>query len=109
MNDSTPRGSGTCGRPRAVLFTPLAFAGPDAGYKRIFRRGGRITDFALGGLNHRIEHRLFPNTPRPTGATLHRSCLTDPPPGRYCRDTRTAFTHAWCNTRRPWTYAGETA
>ncbi len=27
-------------------------------------RGGRITDFALGGLNYQIEHHLFPNMPR---------------------------------------------
>ncbi|SNT55439.1 Fatty acid desaturase [Actinomadura meyerae] len=28
-------------------------------------RGGRITDFALGGLNYQIEHHLFPSMPRP--------------------------------------------
>jgi fatty acid desaturase len=28
-------------------------------------RGGRFTDFALGGLNYQIEHHLFPNMPRP--------------------------------------------
>ncbi len=28
-------------------------------------RGGRIMDFALGGLNHQIEHHLFPSMPRP--------------------------------------------
>ena len=27
--------------------------------------GGRITDFAMGGLNYQIEHHLFPNMPRP--------------------------------------------
>ena len=27
-------------------------------------RGGRVTDFALGGLNYQIEHHLFPNMPR---------------------------------------------
>ena len=27
-------------------------------------RGGRFTDFALGGLNYQIEHHLFPNMPR---------------------------------------------
>ncbi|MCW2497227.1 acyl-CoA desaturase [Jatrophihabitans sp.] len=27
-------------------------------------RGGRITDFALGGLNYQVEHHLFPNMPR---------------------------------------------
>jgi fatty acid desaturase len=28
-------------------------------------RGGRITDFAMGGLNYQIEHHLFPSMPRP--------------------------------------------
>ncbi|HET9079640.1 MAG TPA: acyl-CoA desaturase [Trebonia sp.] len=28
-------------------------------------RGGWLTDFALGGLNYQIEHRLFPSMPRP--------------------------------------------
>src|ERR1700728_1113570 len=28
-------------------------------------RGGRLTDFALGGLNYQIEHHLFPSMPRP--------------------------------------------
>ena len=28
-------------------------------------RGGRLTDFALGGLNYQIEHHLFPCMPRP--------------------------------------------
>jgi fatty acid desaturase len=28
-------------------------------------RGGRITDYALGGLNYQIEHHLFPKMPRP--------------------------------------------
>jgi fatty acid desaturase len=27
-------------------------------------RGGRFTDFALGGLNYQVEHHLFPNMPR---------------------------------------------
>jgi fatty acid desaturase len=27
-------------------------------------RGGRFTDFALGGLNYQIEHHLFPSMPR---------------------------------------------
>jgi fatty acid desaturase len=30
------------------------------------RRGGRLTDVALGGLNYQIEHHLFPSTPRPS-------------------------------------------
>jgi fatty acid desaturase len=33
-------------------------------------RGGRLTDFALGGLNYQIEHHLFPSMPRPS---LHRA------------------------------------
>jgi len=28
-------------------------------------RGGRLTHFALGGLNYQIEHHLFPSMPRP--------------------------------------------
>lgn len=28
-------------------------------------RGGRFTDIALGGLNHQIEHHLFPSMPSP--------------------------------------------
>jgi fatty acid desaturase len=29
-------------------------------------RGGRLVDFALGGLNYQIEHHLFPGMPRPS-------------------------------------------
>lgn len=29
-------------------------------------RGGRLTDFMLGGLNYQIEHHLFPSMPRPS-------------------------------------------
>lgn len=28
-------------------------------------RGGRLVDFAMGGLNHQIEHHLFPSMPTP--------------------------------------------
>ena len=28
-------------------------------------RGGRLSDFAMGGLNYQIEHHLFPSMPRP--------------------------------------------
>lgn len=28
-------------------------------------RGGRVTDYVLGGLNYQIEHHLFPKMPRP--------------------------------------------
>ena len=29
-------------------------------------RGGRFVDFVFGGLNHQIEHHLFPSMPRPS-------------------------------------------
>ena len=29
-------------------------------------RGGRFTDWLLGGLNYQIEHHLFPSMPRPS-------------------------------------------
>jgi len=29
-------------------------------------RGGRLTDFVLGGLNYQIEHHLFPSMPHPS-------------------------------------------
>jgi fatty acid desaturase len=29
-------------------------------------RGGRLTDWVLGGLNYQIEHHLFPSMPRPS-------------------------------------------
>ena len=29
-------------------------------------RGGRLTDYLFGGLNHQIEHHLFPRMPRPS-------------------------------------------
>ena len=28
-------------------------------------RGGRLVDFAMGGLNYQVEHHLFPSMPRP--------------------------------------------
>jgi fatty acid desaturase len=34
-------------------------------------RGGRITDFVLGGLNYQIEHHLFPSMPRPNLRRAH--------------------------------------
>ncbi|MFI2456621.1 fatty acid desaturase family protein [Streptomyces sp. NPDC019539] len=43
-------------------------------------RGGRIADLALGGLNHQIEHHLFPSMPTPQ---LRRAC---PIVRRYCKD-----------------------
>ncbi|MDN3351472.1 acyl-CoA desaturase [Actinomadura sp. DC4] len=41
-------------------------------------RGGRFTDFVLGGLNYQIEHHLFPSMPRPSlrraQALVHAYC-----------------------------------
>lgn len=40
-------------------------------------RGGRLTDFVLGGLNYQIEHHLFPSMPRPSlrrAQALVRAC-----------------------------------
>ncbi|MFC9979735.1 fatty acid desaturase family protein [Gordonia sp. NPDC127522] len=33
-------------------------------------RGGRLTDFMMGGLNYQIEHHLFPSMPRPNLSKL---------------------------------------
>lgn len=33
-------------------------------------RGGRVTDFMMGGLNYQIEHHLFPSMPRPNLAKV---------------------------------------
>jgi fatty acid desaturase len=48
-------------------------------------RGGRLTDFLLGGLNYQIEHHLFPSMPRP--------CLRRARPivQAYCRDHDIAY------------------
>ncbi|MEV4636956.1 acyl-CoA desaturase [Actinoplanes sp. NPDC049548] len=43
-------------------------------------RGGRLTDAALGGLNHQIEHHLFPSMPTPN---LRRA---QPIVQRYCAE-----------------------
>jgi fatty acid desaturase len=43
-------------------------------------RGGRIVDVALGGLNHQIEHHLFPAMPR---ANLRRA---QPIVRQYCAE-----------------------
>ncbi|RII15065.1 Stearoyl-CoA 9-desaturase [Streptomyces sp. YIM 130001] len=43
-------------------------------------RGGVVTDFLLGGLNHQIEHHLFPSMPTsalPRARTLVRAHCTD--------------------------------
>ncbi|MFE0518691.1 fatty acid desaturase family protein [Streptomyces sp. NPDC058954] len=49
-------------------------------------RGGWLTDIALGGLNHQIEHHLFPSMPSPNlrkARTIVR---------RYCEDLGLAYT-----------------
>ncbi len=33
-------------------------------------KGGRVTDFMMGGLNYQIEHHLFPSMPRPNLAKV---------------------------------------
>jgi fatty acid desaturase len=48
-------------------------------------RGGRMTDFLLGGLNYQIEHHLFPSMPRPS---LRRA---RPIVQAYCRDHGIAY------------------
>ncbi len=42
-------------------------------------RGGMLTDFVMGGLNHQIEHHLFPSMPRPN-LTHARAIVRD-----YCQ------------------------
>ncbi len=37
-------------------------------------RGGRFTDIAPGGLNHQIEHHLFPSMPSPSLPKAALSC-----------------------------------
>ncbi len=48
-------------------------------------RGGRFTDFALGGLNYQIEHHLFPAMPRPN---LRRS---QPIVRRFCAERGVSY------------------
>jgi fatty acid desaturase len=47
--------------------------------------GGRLTDFALGGLNYQIEHHLFPSMPRPN---LRRA---QPLVAAFCADRDVAY------------------
>ena len=49
-------------------------------------RGGRLVDFALGGLNYQIEHHLFPSMPRPN---LRRAQALV---RRYCRERQIPYT-----------------
>ncbi|MGH3319590.1 MAG: fatty acid desaturase family protein [Streptosporangiaceae bacterium] len=51
-------------------------------------RGGRIVDFALGGLNYQIEHHLFPSMPRPN---LRRSQSLI---RAYCRERGLPYTES---------------
>lgn len=48
-------------------------------------RGGRITDIVMGGLNHQIEHHLFPRMPSPS---LRRA---RPIVRRYCHEHGIAY------------------
>ncbi|MCF3960242.1 fatty acid desaturase family protein [Streptomyces fuscigenes] len=48
--------------------------------------GGRITDLVLGGLNHQIEHHLFPSMPSPN---LRKA---RPIVRRYCRELDVEYT-----------------
>jgi fatty acid desaturase len=52
-------------------------------------RGGRLTNFVLGGLNYQIEHHLFPSMPRPNLAraqSVIRSFCIESGLG-YCEDS----------------------
>jgi fatty acid desaturase len=49
-------------------------------------RGGRVTDFMMGGLNYQIEHHLFPSMPRPN---LRHA---QPFVRAHCRDHGVAYT-----------------
>jgi fatty acid desaturase len=51
-------------------------------------RGGRLTDFALGGLNYQIEHHLFPSMPRPN---LRRA---QPLVAAFCAERDVPYTQA---------------
>jgi fatty acid desaturase len=48
--------------------------------------GGRAIDIAMGGLNHQIEHHLFPSMPRPS---LRRA---QPIVAAYCREHQVTYT-----------------
>jgi fatty acid desaturase len=49
-------------------------------------RGGKVTDFLLGGLNYQIEHHLFPNMPRPNLREAQRLVRA------YCHEHRVHYT-----------------
>ncbi|RKS75524.1 fatty acid desaturase [Motilibacter peucedani] len=48
--------------------------------------GGRLTDFAMGGLNYQIEHHLFPSMPR------RHLRLAQPIVRRFCAEHGVAYT-----------------
>jgi fatty acid desaturase len=49
-------------------------------------RGGRLLDFAMGGLNRQIEHHLFPDMPRPNLRRVRHTVRT------YCREHGVPYT-----------------
>jgi len=49
-------------------------------------RGGRFTDFFMGGLNYQIEHHLFPSMPRPNLRTVQ------PMVRAFCAEHRISYT-----------------
>ncbi|MGI9155798.1 MAG: fatty acid desaturase family protein [Marmoricola sp.] len=51
-------------------------------------RGGRLVDFAMGGLNYQIEHHLFPSMPRPNLK------LAQPVIRAYCASHDVGYTEA---------------
>ncbi|WP_300344384.1 acyl-CoA desaturase [Nesterenkonia sp.] len=51
-------------------------------------RGGRLTDWAMGGLNYQIEHHIFPRMPSPN---LHK---VQPMVRRFCAERGIPYTEA---------------
>jgi fatty acid desaturase len=49
-------------------------------------RGGRLLDFAMGGLNRQIEHHLFPDMPRPNLRRVRHTVRA------YCREHGVPYT-----------------
>ncbi|UCM91576.1 fatty acid desaturase family protein [Streptomyces marincola] len=49
-------------------------------------RGGRVTDWMMGGLNYQIEHHLFPSMPRP------HLRIVRPVVQQYCAETGVRYT-----------------
>lgn len=65
-------------------------------------RGGRLTDIALGGLYHQIEHHLFPSIaqPQPAPGADHRPALLRRP-GRGLRGDRADHLVPACSHQSP--------